>query len=340
VPISAHRAAQHVALSVLALASLVVAGLPGTTSAAPLPAPARAAIDERPPPGPAALLDASFPPALPVTDGVLREHEPKLVPHRPPSYFAHAQVVSVYGHPGFPVMGELGAHDPDGAVAHAKALARQYDALNGPRDVIAALHLIVDVAQASPQSDRSYLAQMPLERIDEYVEVARRTGVLLFIDLQIGWADPLATVERVRHLLREPFVHLALDPEFATRGRGAAPGVVIGTLDAVDINRVQRSLAELVRAHELPPKILVIHQFLVEMISNAHAIERLPEVEVTIDMDGFGPPPPKIGGYQRYAMAEYAERAAIKLFYHWDLPLMTPEDVIALPRIPDYVIYQ
>ena len=51
-------------------------------------------------------------------------------------------------------------------------------------------------------------------------------------------------------------------------------------------------------------------------------------------------PTSKLTKYEWYALAPYAERAAIKLFYDWDAPLLTPERVQALERPPDLVIYQ
>lgn len=320
------RFRRHIALPVAILLAFAVAGLPGTTSAASDLAPPRNPVfpPPHPPSTPGNVAD-ELRAALTAADGTLGALGSAAAPALPPSYFAHAQVVSVYGHPGVKAMGELGVHPADKIAAVVKALAADYDRLNGDRGVIAALHLIVDVAQAKPQSDASYIAEMPLDDIRTYVEVARAEGMLLFLDLQIGWGDPLAAVQRLRPFLSEPFVHIALDPEFATAARRAAPGIVIGSLDAPVLNEVQHYLDEIVHRYALPPKILVVHQFLVEMIAHPEDIDLLSGVEITIDMDGFGPPGPKIGGYERYAMATYAQRAAIKLFYHWDVPLMSPD---------------
>ena len=255
------------------------------------------------------------------------------------SAFRDAQIVSVYGFPGECVMGELGCHDIEGAAARAEQLGRQYDAANGERGVVPALHLIVGVAQAAPGRDGTYLDRMPIAAIQEYVEVARARGMLLFVDVQVGWADPLTEVERLRPVLQEPFVHLALDPEFATRTKHAAPGQVIGTLDAVHVNEVQRYVAALVRLHSLPPKVLVLHQFQHAMLTNKALYEAHPEVDVTVDMDGFGGAGAKLSGYDAYARVG-SEYAAFKLFFHWDEPVLTPEDLQALEYPPDYVIYQ
>ena len=185
-----------------------------------------------------------------------------------PSVFDDAQIVSFYGYPGIGVMGELGLHSASGAAAAIARVAAEYDALNGPREVMPALHLIVAVAQRDPGRSGLYLSRMGDDRLEEYIEAARETGILLFLDLQIGWSDALTETRLLEDALREPFVHLALDPEFATRGRGTAPGVAIGSLGADDVNAVQEYLAELVRTDGLPPKVLVLHQFLQSMLTD------------------------------------------------------------------------
>ena len=254
------------------------------------------------------------------------------------SVFETHQVVSFYGH--IRSLGELGLHTPEEAVRRIKALARQYDQLNGERGVVGAMHLIVDVAQGHPTGNGLYILRMEAEDIAFYVELAREHGLLLFLDVQIGWWDPFSAAQRLEPFLREPFVHLAVDPEFATRHRGAAPGTVLGSLTADQLNAVQDYLATLVRGRKIPPKLLVVHQFATRMLVEPERLRDVSEVEVVIDMDGFGGIAEKLGGYRRFALADYAERSAIKLFYWWDTPLMTPEQIAALDHPPDYVIYQ
>ncbi len=258
----------------------------------------------------------------------------------PPSVFDGAQVVSFYGYPGIPGMGALGVYDPQRAADEVTRVAEAYDALNGERDVVPALHLIVAIAQATPGADGLYIYHMPPELLRTYVELARERGMLLFLDVQVGWSDPMDEVRRLAGALAEPFVHLALDPEFATRSSGFAPGIVIGSLDAAEVNAVQAYLAELVRARGLPPKLLVLHQFVEPMLVDPEQYAAYREVELTIDMDGYGTVGGKLHNYQSFALAPYAERAGMKLFYDWDQPLLSPERIQALDRPPDLVIYQ
>ena len=268
----------------------------------------------------------SWPPDTPIAE--------ILPPPLPPSVFEEAQVVSFYGYPGIPVMGELGMHSPRDAIDRVARVAAEYDALNGDRGVLPALHLIVAVAHPYPGPDGRYLGRMERPLLDAYVEAARDRGALLFVDVQIGWSDPLTEVRWLEDALREPFVHLALDPEFATASRGAAPGGVIGSLGAADVNAVQRYLAGLVREHRLPPKILVLHQFLPSMLTGTGDWEDWAEVELTVDMDGFGGQYAKLTKYDLFALSDYSERPAIKLFYHWDAPVLTPAQLQGLAWVP------
>lgn len=257
------------------------------------------------------------------------------------SYVDAAMIVSLYGYPGICAMGELGCHSSDRTIGAVQRLAEQYDELNGARGVIPALHLIVDVAQPTPRSDGSYLGRMSLERVGEWVELARQHGLLLFLDLQIGWTEPVESVRRYESFLDEPFVHIAIDPEFATRSKGAAPGDVVGQVNAAQVNAVQRYLAGIVREHAIPPKLLVIHQFRTSMLINPQDFADVPEVVLSIDMDGVGKNFIKLDGYWRYANADYSESPTFKLFLQRDLPrVLTPEEILGLEVPPDYVIYQ
>lgn len=333
---AARSATRNVLLAASLLTALVVAALPGTTIASSDPT-LRADI--------LALHETPILVPVSLASLVQSEGSPEAVerPQRAggPSILEDATVVSVYGHPGVCVMGELGCHGgPEGAIEAARSLAAEYDALNGDRPALAALHLIVDVAQANPGDDGQYLDQMPLEEVAEWVEAARDADVLIFLDVQIGWGDLFEHVQRLEEFLEEPFVHLGIDPEFATKSRGGEPGQVIGTLTAEQVNEVQAYLAEIVQRTGQPSKALVLHQFRPDMLTNPEAFEDVPEVEITIDMDGWGGPWPKTEGYLAYALAPYAERPALKLFYKWDEPLMTAAEVMALATPPAYVIYQ
>ena len=264
-----------------------------------------------------------------------------LVPAVPArALYTEVQAIALYGAPNTPIMGALGQYTPDDAARAVVRLAAEWDAINGDRGAIGVLHLITAVAQPHPMRDGSYLLRLGPESIGEYVEAARAHGVLLILDVQVGMAEPLAEAQRLEPFLREPFVHLALDPEFAMHANRDVPGKAIGSLDAAQVNPVQRYLAGLVRRERIPAKTLVLHQFRDDMLHDVDRIERVDGVDLVIDMDGWGSIEQKLAGYQAYARGPHAEYAGFKLFYHWDQPLLTPAQVMALPHPPDYLIYQ
>lgn len=256
------------------------------------------------------------------------------------SIFATGQVVSYYGYPGVPTMGILGEYEAAEVMRQATVQAAAYDALNGDRTVTPALHLITAVAQASPGFDGTYLGRLPLSTVRAYADAAAAQGGLLIIDIQIGWSNPLVEVRGYEEALLLPNVHVALDPEFATRRKGDPPGEAIGSVTGDEVNAVQQYLSDLVRARHLPPKTLVVHQFRWDMILDPYRMAAYPGVDLVIDMDGWGYQGAKLSGYEAYARAPYAPRPGFKLFFRWDTPLLTPEQIQALPKPPDLIIYQ
>ena len=250
------------------------------------------------------------------------------------------QIVAFYGHPGVRSMGALGHGTPAQVADEIAEWTERYDQLNGPRGAIGAYHLITGVAQANPTSDGHWLYRLPDDRIATYVEAARENGMLLFLDNQIGWSDPLSEVRRLEDFLREPFVHMALDPEFATEPLGVRPGRAIGGITGEQVNEVLLYLSELVEREGLPPKILMVHQFADRMLHDREVIVTQPGVELSIDMDGIGSPRAKLYGYGLYAITEPSQLPAFKLFFDQDNPLMSPAEVQAMDPVPDVVIYQ
>ena len=236
-------------------------------------------------------------------------------------------------------MGILGTAQPETVADLLEERAATYDQLNGQTPVVPALHLVYAVAQPHPADSGRYLYYADEEAVLEYVALAEERGMLLFLDIQVGRSTAEAEVRKVLPYLRYPQVHLALDPEFAV-GPDQVPGAVIGSLSAGDINRAQALMQEFVEREQLGSKLLIVHQFIDSMVLNGAAIERYTDIELIIDMDGFGPAGVKEAIYQRYASRPYASRPAIKLFFEQDTGLMSEEDVLALEPPPAIVIYQ
>jgi hypothetical protein len=233
----------------------------------------------------------------------------------------------------------LGEGSFEEVASWVEARAETYDALNGGLDAVPALHFVYGVAQPQPGRDGLYLQYAGAADLEAAIEVTRERGMLLFIDLQIGRSSVAAEVAKVLPYLRQPHVHLALDPEFALAAPDV-PGERIGGISGRDINEAQSMLQDVLRGARLPAKLLVVHQFLDTMITDADAITPHEGVELVIDMDGFGPAEIKRVKYERYASQAYAQRPAIKLFFQHDPDLMSEADVAGLSPMPSVVIYQ
>ena len=93
--------------------------------------------------------------------------------------------------------------------------------------------------------------------------------------------------QQLEKYLQLPNVHLGIDPEFSMKN-GEVPGKKIGTFSYEDINNAIDYLADVVKKYNLPPKILVVHRFTQGMITGYEKIKKVPEVQVVMDMDGWG----------------------------------------------------
>ena len=249
------------------------------------------------------------------------------------------RIVSYYGHPADVNMGILGQLEMVDLLAQLRDEAQAYELADPDRPVMPAFEVIASVAQNWPADDDTYLLHTDEATIQKYVDFARDNGIILILDLQIGHSTIPEEIERVSKWLVEPFVHIALDSEFAMQ-EGGLPGTDYGSLDASDIAVAQQLLAEIVVANNLPPKLLIVHRFTEGMVTNADQVEQVTGVQTVIDFDGFGDPASKIEGYDLFLEPGLAEFAGIKLFYEKDAPLMQPYDVVELDRPPDVVIYQ
>jgi hypothetical protein len=262
-------------------------------------------------------------------------------PPPPRSVFETHQIVAYYGNPYSATMGILGEfEDRQELVRRLRAQADRHQALNPEKTVIPALHLIYAVAQADPGADGSYLIHMPDEMVEELIELTRANNMLLFIDLQNGRNNPVEEVTRVLKWLRNEHVHLALDPEF-TLAPGENTRDDIGSLDGAVINQVQDLLQQVATEARIGNKVLIVHQFRPDMITNKSLIAQDHDrVDVVINMDGWGPPPGKLSKYEAHVTNEPVEYAGIKLFYRWDAPLLGETEIQGLTPRPNYIQYQ
>lgn len=268
------------------------------------------------------------------------------------------RIVAYYGNMYSRRMGVLGEYAPDTLWQMLGSEIRKWEAADPSTAVIPAIHYIVTSAQGSPGKDKMYRMRMPKKQIDSALAIARmwrgslsgrgdaagKEDALVFLDIQIAHSTVQKEVPVLEEYLKLPNVHLALDPEFAMHG-GTLPGKKIGTMDARQINWAIEYLQKLVQANHLPPKILIIHRFTEGMVTNADKIKPLPEVQVVMDMDGWGGPALKKNTYRHCIFMEPVQFAGFKLFYKNDLRdkphrLLTPEEVLGLCPRPIYIQYQ
>lgn len=249
------------------------------------------------------------------------------------------RIVAFYGNPLSKRMGILGQLPPAQMLAKLEETAAEWARADSTRTVVPALHMIVTVAQASPGADGRYRLRMSDSVIERVARWAEERNWLFFIDIQVAQSSVEVELARLVPFLRRPYVHLALDPEFAMRG-GARPGKRIGTMDASEVNHAISVLSDIVKAESLPPKILVVHRFTTKMLTNASRIRRDPNVQVVVDMDGFGSPSLKHSTWRIVVQRDPVQYTGFKLFYKNDKPMLTPSQVITLYPSPVYVQYQ
>jgi hypothetical protein len=250
--------------------------------------------------------------------------------------FPHFRVVAYYGAPQSHELGALGIGSPDFAGRRLRRQARPY--AKKTRPVMLAFELIVDVANADPGEDGLYRTRQPNAIIRRYLRAARRAHALLVLDIQPGHADFLTETKHLDRWLREPDVGLALDPEWHTPG--AQPGTVIGSVDAATVNDVTRHVAAIVREHNLPEKLFVVHQFTPDMIQGkAHVLHR-PGLAMAMNVDGFGDRANKVSKYREFTHDGTHFHRGFKLFYEEDVGLMKPRSVLALQPPPDLIVYE
>ncbi len=254
------------------------------------------------------------------------------------------RIVAYYGNFYSKGMGVLGEYPTEQMLTMLQNEVKKWEAADPYTPVVPAIHYIAVVAQGTPQRDGTYILRMPDDQIEHALDLTHRLNGILFIDVQVGKSTVQKEIPLLEKYLKMPEVHLAIDPEFSMKN-GDAPGRVIGTMDASDVNFTANYLAGLVRANNLPPKILIVHRFTQNMITNYKRIEPLPEVQMVVNMDGWGTKEKKKGTYRYIVAPEPIQFTGIKLFYKNDTRapstgMLTTSEVLDLQPKPIYIQYQ
>jgi len=291
---------------------------------------------------------------------------PPLTPTASPSgtasWLDNTTIVGFYGR-AFgvaPILGRLGEYKNIDAMATAmNQYAAQIQAVDGGTKILPEIHLIYALAvPCSGQSDcLLYEEALDPNLVKDYIEPAQQRGWLVFLDTQLGRSDPVTQIQRMidKGYLKYDNVEVALDPEFHVYPGHLTPGTPVGQIDASQVNAAQKLLDDYVRQEHLPHrKILVVHQFgdkavndgVPWMITNKNEVKLYPNVDLVIDVDGFGNPGTKVTKYDKItdsAVYPFIHYRGLKVFPkspyetsgHFDNPLLTWRQVFGLDPTSD-----
>jgi hypothetical protein len=254
------------------------------------------------------------------------------------------RVVAFYGNLYAKKMGILGELPPNEMLAKLKGEVKNWERADPQTPVQPALHYIAVVASGDPGKDGKYRHRMPFKQIDTVLKLAAKAHAIVFLDIQVALSNIHAELPLLEKYWIMPNVHFGMDPEFSMKD-GTHPGKKIGTYDAADVNYVSGYLANLVKKYHLPPKILIVHRFTKKMLTNYQQIKLRPEIQVVMDMDGWGEPDLKEGTWRYFIHNEPVQFTGFKLFYKNDLKkaphhMFTPEEVLKNKPYPIYIQYQ
>jgi hypothetical protein len=256
------------------------------------------------------------------------------------------RIVAFYGNIRSKGMGILGREPKEQMMRKFDQVLKEWQAADPSIPVMPALHSVTITAQGAAGSDGKYRLMNSAATIAETRAWAKEKNAILFMDVQVGLSDLEHELPKLTEYLKDPTIHLGIDPEFAMITKKVRPGKKIGTYDAKDVNYAINFLARIVSENHLPPKLLMVHRFTQGMLTNYKDIKLDPRVQVIMDMDGWGDPVLKKDSYKAYIQKQPVQYTGFKLFYEYDIKrkpyhLMTPKEVLTeLDPVPLYVQYQ
>ncbi len=272
------------------------------------------------------------------------------------------RVVAFYAIPGAQPAGPAWKVDEQ-VLARLRAQGAEYERLDPAHPVALGIDLVASVPDRVPGPSGTYSHHLDPATLDRYVEFCRTNGLLLFLDLNIGWASPMAEFEFVRPYLTLPFVHLAVDPEWMFPRHDGIPGVHLSNVRAADLNPLITALAEIPVRHRVPRKIMILHQYRPDgddladpydrgaaEIADKRNLVADPRVDTVVHVDSVGGWPGdielKTSQYTDWVSRDMARfgnfrYGGFKIFYQLESRnrLMTPAEVLALQPAPMVVTY-
>jgi hypothetical protein len=253
---------------------------------------------------------------------------------------ASNQVLAFYGKPGAPSMGILGEYSKENLAPLLEGYAKLYDAANGDLGIVPAFYLIYGTCW--PEGNIGILSRSVVE---EYIQFAADRGWIVYLDHQLGKYSVEESVRLMLPFLKYPNVHLAIDPEWRT----TKPMQEIGSITGAELNAAQKMVDDYLRENGLPGiRMFVVHQFRSSMIRGSEQVTaNYDRVVLVHTADGFGAPALKKNTYAWNARSINMPVKGFKLFFQSkvpgagsDIPLMKPDEVLALDPMPLVVMYQ
>lgn len=254
------------------------------------------------------------------------------------------RIVAFYGNLYSKRMGVLGELPKQQMLQKLQLEVNRWRKADASVITIPTLHYIAITAQNTHGKNNLHRLRMPHHQIDIVVAWAKEINGLVFLDVQVGHSTLGNELPTLTKYLQLPFVHLGIDPEFSMKNENP-PGTSIGTYSANDINYAIQFLAKIVRENHLPPKVLIVHRFTQKMVTDYQKIKPLPEVQVVMNMDGFGNKTLKKSTYHDYIFKEPVQFTGFKLFYKNDTKgnsagLYSAKELLKFTPQPIYIQYQ
>jgi hypothetical protein len=312
------------------VAALLLIALAGCGSSEP---PGREAAAARRSSAPAVPARSAPPPAP--SAGATVPATAAQLPLGGTTIFPAYRVVAYYGTAGTGALGVLGEAGPDTMLPKLRKAAAGFA---GGRKIQVAYELIASVAQGKPGTDGDYSQMIAMDKIQRYVDQARRNKVLVILDLQPGSGSFLPQAQRLERFLVQPHVGIALDPEWRMPA-GKVPGKTIGRVGAAEVNAVSGYVSGLVAKNRLPQKLFVLHQFRASMLPDVQAVQKRPGLAMVQHVDGFGTRSEKNATWNRLRRPRQFHMG-YKLFYDEDVRRYGPADVLKFKPVPELISYQ
>ena len=238
--------------------------------------------------------------------------------------------------------GSYGTYLEDGtSVSALRAQAAEGAANDGFVYVVDASAASVDATTGELYLNGAYSNAWSPSTFEPLIEAAQEAGQYVVLDFQPGRNHFLDQIRMYEDLLAYPHVGIALDPEWRLT-EDQVHLEQIGHVQAQEVNEVTEYLAGFVREHDLPQKMLIVHQFQRQMVRDRDQLDTSrPEVAVVIHADGQGPVASKFDTWDRLQRdAPEGVAWGWKNFIDEDDPMMSPEETYDVEPRPEFVSYQ